>query len=149
MQFLTQSAFDSEPNVSGKLLLIDDHQQIARIFQVFLEKTRHAAMAFEATLTLEQGLEIIKREVVSVIVLDNYLGLYENYEEPLRQIRSLTDAPVILLTGSELSEIGLSEVPDELAGYLWKVGLLPEHIESVLDELFPAEACCSASKLNR
>ncbi len=119
--------------MTRRILLIDDNPQIGRVFEVFLLKTHFAEMSFEAVLTAEAGVASLQREPADVVILDNYLGLHESYETPLKLIRNVSDAPVVLMTGSELDELGLGSLPVGLSGYIWKVGMTPASIEDSIE----------------
>lgn len=87
-------------------------------------------------LRLDDALETLKSLRPAVIVLDNYLGEYDSFHKPLDRIRKLTTCPVILLTGSDLAELGYADVPEGLAGYISKVcinaGKLNEALNAAL-----------------
>ncbi len=115
-----------------RILLIDDHQPVGRIVSLLLQEGVYGAAKLEQSLSLMEGLRAIAEDEPDLIFLDNYLGDVERFEPALERIRMATNAPVVLLTGLTMEELGLDELPAGLDGYLSKTDLSVASIESVL-----------------
>jgi DNA-binding NtrC family response regulator len=122
--------------MSVNILLIDDHSAVERIFGFLLRETAYKDASLIQRLTLEAGLEAMARVTPSVIFLDNRLPPYTDFREPLSQIQELnTGCPVVLMTGSDLSDLGYDAVPEGFSGFLSKTMLTAEAIATMLDEI--------------
>lgn len=119
--------------VQAPVLLIDDRQAFGRLFELFFAQTRYGAHPFCFSMTLDKALSEIAALKPAVIFLDNYLPPYDDFRDPLRLLRQKTDAPIVLTTGSELSELGCDDLPDGLDAFLSKQALSASAIENTLD----------------
>lgn len=118
--------------LSRSVLLIDDNETVGRLFGVFLQRTDFSDVRLICVTNVEDGLQVLDDVVPAVILLDNFLGLHRSYHEPLRLIREKCSAPVILVSGSELNELGHETIPPGLSGYISKADLTSESIERLL-----------------
>ena len=116
----------------GSILLIDDHPRFGQLFGLFVRQTAYGKMTFRAVQSLADGLAAIESDAPDIIFLDNFLVEHAGFEIPLKTIRTITRAPVILVSGSDLSELGYDDVPEELDGYVSKTDLSAAAIESAM-----------------
>ena len=121
--------------MSAPILLVDDKRAVARLFELFLKRTLFADVPFLAAETLDAALDILKTTSPRAIFLDNYLPPYTHFAEPAEKIREACDAPIILTTASDLTELGCKDLPETLAGFLSKIDLSSETIEAAIAEV--------------
>lgn len=114
------------------ILVIDDSASVIRLFSHLLQLTTHSARGVVHASSLEEALDHLPRGKFHLVFLDNRLPPHSTYHEPLRQVAELTDAPIILFTGSELDEICDGELPEAFAGYFPKHKLTKEFLEDFL-----------------
>lgn len=75
--------------------------------------------------TIDDALQSLREHSVSLAFLDNRLPPFTRFEEPLARFREISEVPVILLTGTDLDELGYEDLPDGLDGFLSKNDLSP------------------------
>lgn len=111
------------------ILLIDDHPRFCQLFGLFVRQTAYREMSFRAVQSLDDGLAAIVSTPPDLIFLDNFLHEHAGFEIPLKKIRGITSAPVILVSGADLSELGYNDIPEGLHGYISKTDLTAALIE--------------------
>lgn len=117
-----------------RALLIDDNQALGRLFEFFLNDHRLAKVGCEQVLTVSDAVNFLKTHTVDIIFLDNRVPPYKSFKETAHLIRQATQAPIILMTGTDLDELGYSDVPAPLSGYLAKNDLSSERLLKVVQE---------------
>lgn len=114
------------------VLLIDDNHAIARLISHLLALSGFSDIRFLHADTVEDGLETLAFEPVGLVLLDNRVPPHQRFEEPLGRIRKCSDAKVVLLTGSDLDDLGYETLPASLDGFLSKNDLSPASLTEVL-----------------
>jgi signal transduction histidine kinase len=102
-----------------RVLLIEDDPGDARLVQEMLAGARWAAFELSRAASLSEGLERLEEGCFDVILLD--LSLPDsNGPATFRKVRAMTSLPVLLLTGLEDEELGLSLLSAGAQDYLIK-----------------------------
>ena len=118
------------------VLLIDDNHATARLMGHIFALTEFASIKFLHADTVEDGLETLSSESVDLVFLDNRVPPHQRFEDPLRKIRGSSSAKVILLTGTDLEDLGYDALPASLDGFLSKNDLSPASLTGILKQVF-------------
>ena len=118
------------------VLLIDDNHATARLMGHIFALTEFASIKFLHADTVEDGLETLSSESVDLVFLDNRVPPHQRFEDPLRKIRGSSSAKVILLTGTDLEDLGYDPLPASLDGFLSKNDLSPASLTGILKQVF-------------
>lgn len=92
---------DEVPPHSGSLLVVDDDETILRMIVDFLDQGGLPVLAAAGRAELRRHLTHAQ---ISLVILDLQLGQHDGFDV-LREIRSHSDVPVIILTGHRRDEI--------------------------------------------
>lgn len=117
-----------------RALLVDDNQALGRLFAFFLNDLVIANVECEQVLTVSDAVNHLKTHTVDIVFLDNRIPPFKSFKETAQMIRQATEAPIILLTGTDLDELGYSDIPAPLSGYLAKNDLSSERLLTVIQE---------------
>ncbi len=96
--------------------------------------TEFASIEFLHADTVEDGLETLSSEPVDLVFLDNRIPPHQRFEDPLRKIRDCSSTKVILLTGTDLEDLGYDALPANLDGFLSKNDLSPASLAGILKQ---------------
>lgn len=110
-----------------KVLLIDDEIDFLEI--MFKRLSKRGFLVFTAPTCIE-GLEILKKHSINVIILDVMLP-DKNGIECLKEIKKLTNIPVILLTGHASMKIGIESLKLGAKDYCLKPIDFEELVEKI------------------
>lgn len=119
----------------GKVILaIDDEEHILELLAYNLEKEGYQVLTAE---TGEQGLEILKKEKVDLVLLDIMLPGMDGMEilKNIRRSRELSELPVIMLTakGEEINKVlGLEVGADDYISKPFGIYELAARVKAVL-----------------
>ncbi|WP_022695977.1 response regulator [Ponticaulis koreensis] len=117
------------------VLLIDDNHAIARLMGHLFALTEFASVTFLHADTVEDGLETLASEPVDLVFLDNRVPPHQRFEDPLREINACSSAKVILLTGTDLEDLGYDALPASLDGFLSKNDMSPASLTGILKQV--------------
>ena len=92
---------DDSPPRSGAVLVVDDDETILRMVVDFLDHNGLAVLAAAGRAEMRRHLTHAQ---VSLVILDVQLGQHDGFDV-LREIRSHSDVPVVILTGHRRDEI--------------------------------------------
>lgn len=122
----------TNPPVARPLVLVmDDEESIRRVLRIYLE--RHAYTTVEAA-TVDAAVEIMRTTPVNAVILDVRLpgtrtGLDALHE--LRQLPELASVPVLIVTGTIMTEEEERQVTRQRAHVVYK----PEGFSTVVNFL--------------
>ena len=131
------------------VLVIDDHKPIGRLFGMFLKQTSYADHQMIFIETVEEACVALRTLEPVAIFLDNYLPPHVSFHEPLRQLLAVTDLPIMLMTGSDLDELGHTDIPDGFTGYLSKSAMTPAAIEQLISDAILITGLDQAEQIKR
>lgn len=124
---------------SRSILIVDDHPAAIRLFVRFMELTPYRDMEVLSAETVDDAADHLSERSVDAVFLDNRLPPYDGFAEPFRRLSALSDAPFVLITGSDLEDLGYTDVPEEFAAFLSKNDFGLEAIQSCLSGLFSSD----------
>lgn len=119
------------PAAHPLVLVLDDEENIRRAMRAYLE--RHGYAAVEAD-TLDLAVEAMRTNTVSAVILDMRLpGTHSGLDalNHLRRIPEMATVPVLIVTGSILSEDEERQIIRQRAHVLYK----PEGFDTVVNFL--------------
>ena len=110
---------------------MDDEENLRRAMRVYLE--RHAYAAVEAE-TVEAAVEVMRTKTISAVILDVRLpGTHSGLDalDLLRRIPEMATVPVLIVTGSILTEEEERQITRQRAHVVYK----PEGLNTILNFL--------------
>lgn len=119
------------PAARPLVLVLDDEENIRRAMRAYLE--RHGYAAVEAD-TVDLAVEAMRTNTVSAVILDMRLpGTHSGLDalNHLRRIPEMATVPVLIVTGSILSEHEERQIIRQRAHVLYK----PEGFDTVVNFL--------------
>jgi len=116
------------------ILLVDDHRRTFDLFALIIGMSEHSDCRLAYAPDVETAAAYLETAQPDVILLDNRLPPYVNFEKPFEILRAKTKAPMILFTGSDLSDIGYDRLPEQFASFLAKTEMTPGNVSAVLAE---------------
>lgn len=129
------------------ILIVDDHPRIAVLMQYMLTATTYGETPVVGVTSIEKAEAFLSENAAALVFLDNYIPPHRNFRTSLDILRPLTDAPVILLSGSDLVDMGLEDLPDGLAAYLQKDTISPSVLQNLIDTVLQGVKPVSAEQL--
>ncbi|MAK60370.1 MAG: hypothetical protein CMK09_05285 [Ponticaulis sp.] len=114
------------------LLFIDDHKRTLQLIGVMMSATRFGACESTMVERLSDAEDMLARRTASLIFLDNYLPPHRSFHVPLQRLQAISDAPIILMTSSDLADLGETDIPEGFADYLPKTELSVARLEGLL-----------------
>lgn len=118
------------------ILLIDDHPQVGVLVQLLLKKTSFRSVTLICASDMKEALTALNTLVPDVIFLDNYLGEFNGFEEPLKMVKAASEAPVVLFSGVTLDELGYTRLPKGASDFLSKMDLQADTLDALLTRVF-------------
>lgn len=119
------------PAARPLVLVLDDEENIRRAMRAYLE--RHNYSAIEAD-TVDQAVEAMRTNAVSAVILDLRLpGAHSGLDalNELRRMPEMATVPVLIVTGSVLTEDEEVQVTRQRAHVLYK----PEGFDTIVNFL--------------
>ena len=116
-----------------KVLMVEDNPEIIEIVAQIM-KIRWPEVQLISTFLGKEGVELVKKELPGIVILDLGLPDIDGFQV-LRQIRSFSDVPVIILTvrGGEEDKIrGLEEGADDNMVKPFSPGELVARLQALL-----------------
>ena len=118
------------------ILLIDDHPAVERIFRRLLDETSYREASVRMAMTIDNALAILESVTPQIIFLDNRLPPYPDFTVPLEKLQMTgTSSPVVLMTGSDLIDLGYDDLPAGFVAFQSKMTLSPEALQKTLEEV--------------
>ena len=121
------------------ILIVDDHPAAIRLFFRFVGLTRYRDVETLSAESVDEAADCLSQCSVDAVFLDNRIPPYDGFAEPFRRLSALSDAPFVLVTGSDLEDLGYTDVPEEFAAFLSKNDFGLDAIQSCLSNLLPAD----------
>lgn len=115
----------------AKILLVDDDRSLADLVQYALAREGHDVVA---AYTGQEAVSAAQAQPVDLVVLDVHLPDQSGFAV-LATLRTLSDAPVVMLTGSARDENGAARRDSQPDDYLIKpfsVTMLLKRLDDVL-----------------
>lgn len=145
IQTATAATFAAQPDSGARILLIDDDRKLVRVLAEFLQ-----AQGFSVGVAYDgaEGLERARAEAWSLILLDVMMPRVNGFEA-LRQLRALSQVPVLMLTargGDEDRIYGLEGGADD---YLPKTASSRELLARIRALLRRSAVAAAASEPKR
>ena len=122
-------------NFPMRIVLIDDNIRVGRLLSHLLKRTAATNSEFHSFTTLDDAKLHLEDTPADLVLLDNHLSSFDRFEQPLLQLRDIVSCPIVLISGSNLSDLGYDKLPDGLAGYLSKSELSVETLEALFGSL--------------
>ena len=116
------------------LLFIDDRSRMLDLIGHMMKATRFHDWPLRMARNLETAEQYLAEAPVSMIFLDNYLPPHRSFHIPLQRLQAISSAPIVLMTASDLEDLGETELPEDFAGFLPKAELSTPRLESLISE---------------
>lgn len=117
------------------ILIIDDHPRFATLMRYMLAATTYGEQPILTAQKVEDVEAAIEGHELQAVFLDNYVPPHTSFRTSLKILRPLTEAPIILLSGSDAIELGIEVLPPELAAFVLKDQLTKDILQCTLDEV--------------
>lgn len=127
------------------ILIIDDHPKLAVLMRYMLDTTGYREALIESVAKVDDAIAHLSETEPSVIFLDNYIPPHRSFKTSLPLLTPHTQAPIILISGSDEAELGIETMPDGLAGYVRKDTMTPDGLEDLLDRVLGANPDASGA----
>lgn len=81
-----------------KILIIEDNRDVSKMLEVFLKDQNYQVVS---ALNGLEGLRMIKEQVFDIVLLDIMLP-YKSGDEILRDVRTFSDVPIIIISAKDM-----------------------------------------------
>lgn len=86
-------------NAVVKILLLDDHRQFSRLFEVYAKRALSCRVEVHAALNIDQAEEKLRDLSYSLLVIDNYINGVSSSGTALQRLHPFHSGPILLLSG--------------------------------------------------
>jgi len=115
-----------------EILLLEDNPGDARLFHEVLRELDYLAPRVAHARRLSEAVELARRRALDIIFLD--LSLPDGYGlEVVRQVRAVTTAPIVVLTGSVDETLAARALTEGAQSYLPKGFIEPAELLAAME----------------